>query len=272
MKLQLVAILLLNFLVIKGQNDTILYFSKLNKVVDSKDNAFYYSKLIRNKKGNLVLKEYELKNNKWIDKNELEIHKETDSSYAYVYNSKNRIHSISFKKRNNGFYIKEYINSILIREGLSKTLFPQIRDGQWKEYRQFNGEIMTEDEYKDNQLITNKFWALDGTCISDVFNYVDKDPEYEGGESELLKFISKSCHYPQEARDENISGRVIALFVLTKDGNIKGIEIIGRVYYLLDLEAIRVLNLIPSEKWKPAEIDNMKVNMFYMIPISFNLR
>jgi hypothetical protein len=56
-----------------------------------------------------------------------------------------------------------------------------------------------------------------------------------------------------------------------KDGSINGIDFVQRTHYLLDLEALRVINLIPKSKWKPAEINGQKVNTPIMIPINFNI-
>ena len=55
------------------------------------------------------------------------------------------------------------------------------------------------------------------------------------------------------------------------DGTITGIRILKNVHLLLDLEAVRVINSIPKNKWKPAEIDGRKVNFPMMIPINFAL-
>jgi hypothetical protein len=272
MKMRLFLFLLFNSLITFGQKDTIFYFSKLNKVVETKDSAFFSSELTKDKKGKLILKENILSDNKWINYNTYEVQKVSDTAYYFISALKGKSAYLrSYNRRNDGFYVREYINSILTREGMSKTIFPLIQEGYWKEYRKFNGKVMTESIFKENQLVSNKYWALDGTCITDVFTCADKDPIYEGGESELLKFISHNLNYPHSARDKNISGRVILLFVLTKEGNIRGIDFLAHVDPEIDLEALRVINLIPSEKWQPAEINNKKVNYFYAIPINFIL-
>jgi TonB family protein len=125
--------------------------------------------------------------------------------------------------------------------------------------------------YKDNQLISNKYRVADGTYINDVFNYVDKNPEYEGGYSELLKYIGENTEYPEKARANKITGRVVVMFILMQDGSIQGIDFLQRVDLLLDFEALRVVSTIPKNKWKPAEIGNKKVNTPVMIPITFSI-
>jgi hypothetical protein len=273
MKMRFFLIFIFSSLIAYGQKDTILYFSRLDKVVGTKDSAIYSSELTRDEKGKLILKENRFYDNKWINYNNYEVHKVSDTAYNFISTQKGNSAILrSYTRRDEGFYVREYINSILSDEGMSKTMFPLIREGYWKEYRKFTVKAMKESIYKENQLISNKYWALDGTCINDVFTCADKDPVYKGGESELLKFISKNLDYPPSARDRNISGRVILLFVLTKEGNIRGIDFLAHVNPELDLEALRVINLIPSDKWQPAEINNKKVNYFYAVPINFMLR
>jgi hypothetical protein len=273
MKMPCFVLLLFSSLIVSGQNDTIFYFSRLAKVVGTKDSAMYSSELNRDKKGKLILKENRLFNNKWINYNTYEVNQISDTAYNFISAQKGSSAILrTYTRKNEGFYVREYTNSVLSSEGMSKTMFPLIQEGYWKDYRKFNGKVMKESIYKDSQLISNKYWTLDGTCINDVFTCADKDPSYQGGESELLKFISKNLNYPVSARDRNISGRVILLFVLTKEGNIRGIDFLTHVDPQIDLEALRVINLIPPDKWQPAEINNKKVNYFYAVPINFILR
>jgi TonB family protein len=273
MRLRFIIVLTLCSLTGQAQKDTVLYFSKLDKVVGSINDAFYYSEIKQGKKGNFILREFALKDNKWTNVYEASIKKETDSSYsAFQIQNKKNIYIRYFTKRDSGFYIRDFFNRILIAEGFSKTLFPLIREGHWNQYSQLNGKIENESEYRDNQLITNKYFLPLGTYINDVFNYVDKNPEYGNSDSELLNFIAEHIKYPERARENNITGKVIVSFVLMADGSIQGLNLLQRVNVLLDIEAIRVVNSIPKDKWKPAEINGIKVNMPVMIPISFSIR
>jgi len=56
------------------------------------------------------------------------------------------------------------------------------------------------------------------------------------------------------------------------DGSIQNVTILKSVHPLLDNEAIRVVNSIPNDKWKPGELEGKKVNVFYVVPITFTLR
>jgi TonB family protein len=262
------------FLTISGhsQNDTTLYFSNLNKAITSKKDASIYYELKKEKRGNFTLHTFQMINKKWQRKKVTIIQKESDSSYTtYTKGTKKQQFTRFYLKTDSGYQIRDFLNNILIDEGISQTIFPTIRNGLWKQYNHTDGKLKTESIYSDNQLITNKVCIPDGTYINDVFIFVDKYPVYEGGNKELLKFISQNIKYPQLAKDRNISGKVIITFILMKDGSIRGIDFLQRLHSMLELEAIRGINLIPKNKWTPAEIDGQKVNIHMMIPITFNL-
>ena len=53
-----------------------------------------------------------------------------------------------------------------------------------------------------------------------VFTAVEQMPQFPGGDAELMKFLSKNIKYPTMAMENNIQGRVIVQFVVTKTGAI----------------------------------------------------
>lgn len=272
MKTRFFIVLILFSILAKSQNDTVVYYSILNKAITSKQNALYSSEVKKNKKGAITLTNYSLRDNEWIKGYEAAIQKESDSSFVYfqIKNPKKKYTRVFFKT-NSGFKIRDYSNNILIEEGLSTNIFPLIKQGPWLQYNEQNGNLKIDAIYSNNQIITSKFYISGGSFINDVFIYCEKPPSYEGGDSELLKFISENTIYPEKAKDKNITGRVIVYFVLMKDGSIQGLELFQKAQDILDLEAIRVVNSIPKGKWQPAEINGEKVNSPMLIPISFNL-
>ena len=60
---------------------------------------------------------------------------------------------------------------------------------------------------------------------------IEKLPSFPGGESELMRFLGNNIVYPDSAKYYGITGRVVATFVVNKDGFISDIMIkrdIGR--------------------------------------------
>jgi TonB family protein len=103
----------------------------------------------------------------------------------------------------------------------------------------------------------------------DVFDVVEKMPEFPGGVQELLGFLSKTIKYPVEAEKAGTQGRVIATFVVRKDGSISDARVVKSVDPLLDAEALRVINAMPA--WIPGTQNGKPVNVKYTVPISFRL-
>jgi TonB family protein len=216
-----------------------------------------------------------LKDSKWIENesSKVKIMIETDSTYILTYSDlEGSVEKRFFNKTDSGFMIRDFNGSILKQEGESKLIFPLIRFGYWRQFNSSTGSIIYEGTYRENKMISNKWWVNDKEYITNVTTDVDKNAEYEGGDAALLKFVGENLNYPIEARDNDITGRVIVSFIVMNDGTIKGIRILRNVHLLLDLEAVRVINSIPKDKWKPAEIEGRKVNFPMILPITFSIR
>lgn len=100
--------------------------------------------------------------------------------------------------------------------------------------------------------------------------FVDEMPEYPGGNSELLKFISENLRYPADGQENNIQGRVTLKFVVNPDGSVDRIEVIRGVDTSLDDEAIRVIKSLPN--FKPGKQGGVPVPVWFSIPVVFQLR
>jgi hypothetical protein len=155
--------------------------------------------------------------------------------------------------------------------GFSKRLFPLIRSGIWKSYNPLTGDIGFESLYKDNLLISNKYWVNDTTYINNVYVSFNEPPEYQGGESALMNLLYSNIDYPFEAKIRNIQGRVIVGFVILKNGQMMGPKVMNQTDKSLAAEALRVVNL-SQNKWKPGKIGNKDVNTFIFIPVTFHLQ
>lgn len=103
-----------------------------------------------------------------------------------------------------------------------------------------------------------------------VFTVVEVMPEFPGGQGALLQFLAKSIKYPVIAQQNGIQGRVTCSFVVGKDGVIRNIEVIRGVDPSLDLEATRVISMMP--KWKPGMQKGKEVNVKYTVPVTFRLQ
>ena len=100
-----------------------------------------------------------------------------------------------------------------------------------------------------------------------VYNFVDKMPQFPGGEKEVVNFLSKTMVYPEEAMKKNEHGKVIVQFVIGKTGKVENAKVLRGVSNELDAEALRVVNLLPD--WTPGEQNGQKVPVYRIIPILF---
>ena len=103
----------------------------------------------------------------------------------------------------------------------------------------------------------------------DAFDVVEQMPEYPGGPKALMEFLNNNVQYPAEAEKAGIQGRVIATFVVEKDGSISNAKVVKSVDPLLDAEALRVIGAMPN--WKPGMQNGKVVRVKYTVPLSFHL-
>ena len=100
-----------------------------------------------------------------------------------------------------------------------------------------------------------------------VFTVVEEMPQFPGGMAECQKFLAKNLNYPVELQKAKVEGRVIAQFVVGKDGSISNVSIARSVHPELDAEAIRVIKMMP--KWTPGKQRGKNVAVKFTIPIAF---
>lgn len=101
----------------------------------------------------------------------------------------------------------------------------------------------------------------------EVFTHVEQMPKFPGGDAELYKFISNNLNYPAMAIENNVQGRVVVQFVVTKDGSIGNVKVVRSVDRDLDNEAIRVCKKLP--KFIPGKQNGQPVNVWYTLPVTF---
>lgn len=103
-----------------------------------------------------------------------------------------------------------------------------------------------------------------------VFDVVEKMPEYPGGQAALFEYLSTNIKYPADAEKQKIEGRVLVTFVVNTDGSITDIEVVKKAFPSLDAEAVRVISGMP--KWTPGEQKGQKVRVKYTVPLNFRLK
>ena len=126
-------------------------------------------------------------------------------------------------------------------------------------------EVKTVDEVEDPEQPT----VLDMENNPLNFRVVEELPEFPGGSSEFMKWLTKNLRYPVQAQQRKLQGKVVAQFIVNKDGTISNIELVKRVDPSLDNEALRVLRLMP--RWKAGQQNEKPCRTQVCIPIVFKL-
>ena len=104
----------------------------------------------------------------------------------------------------------------------------------------------------------------------EVFRAVEQMPRFPGGEAELMKYLSSHINYPTMAMENNVQGRVVVQFVVTKTGKIGEVKVVRSVDRDLDKEAVRVCKTLPD--FIPGKMNGQPVNVWYTLPVSFKLQ
>ena len=123
-----------------------------------------------------------------------------------------------------------------------------------------NNELVFSEEYLEPDTIV---------FIDSIFDVVEENPSFPGGEKKLYEFLSKNLRYPEMAKENGIQGKVFIQFVVWKDGSIKDVKVVKSIHNTLDKEAFRVVNKMPN--WSPGKQQGKVVNTKFTIPIKFKL-
>ena len=132
---------------------------------------------------------------------------------------------------------------------------------------------------KIGSLLFSIFLLISGSSISaqedqkyylpEIYDLVDRQPEFPGGQIELLKYLSSNIDYLEVDERNRIEGTVIARFVLYEDGTIHDVQIIRSISATIDAETIRVIQEMPD--WEPGYQSGKPAKVYFTLPVRFKL-
>lgn len=138
------------------------------------------------------------------------------------------------------------------------TNFDKGTDDLTKTVREHKDEVIVEEKKPEVKHDDNQ-----------VFTAVEQPASFPGGEAALLKYIADHIRYPAAAQENNIQGRVVVQFVVTKTGSVGQVKVVRGKDPDLDREAQRVVKSLP--KFIPGKMNGNAVNVWYTLPINFKL-
>ena len=98
---------------------------------------------------------------------------------------------------------------------------------------------------------------------------VQKIPEFPGGWSAFMQWLTKNLKYPESAQKNKVQGTVVVSFIVNKDGSIASTKVSTSADPVLDAEALRVMKMMP--KWKPGMDRNKVCRTMIAVPVVFKL-
>ena len=101
------------------------------------------------------------------------------------------------------------------------------------------------------------------------FRIVQQMPEFPGGGSAFIQWLTRQLRYPPVAQSQRIQGRVVVSFIVNKDGSIADVKLEKSVNALLDREALRVIRMMP--RWKPGVHNNQPCRTMVAVPVVFKI-
>lgn len=134
--------------------------------------------------------------------------------------------------------------------------------------------IDTSDEWVEEGEIDNPDSAVQPPADEEgiyegIVDVVQTLPQFPGGDEAFMKYIEENLVYPEKAKEDSITGKVLVGFVIEADGSITNVEVIRSANKILDEEAVRVVKCMP--KWIPGMQFDKPVRTSYNLPITFKL-
>ncbi len=125
-----------------------------------------------------------------------------------------------------------------------------------------SGKVKRREVYKSGK-------RTDGECFNELgkqikFYPFESTPKFKG---DVMTYIGDNLKYPQAAKDAKAEGKVLVRFIVDESGKVINPEIIERVGYGCDEEALRIVSHMPT--WIPAQIDGVPFKMYKTLPIVF---
>ncbi|MFT4847289.1 MAG: TonB family protein [Cryomorphaceae bacterium] len=106
----------------------------------------------------------------------------------------------------------------------------------------------------------------------ELYEVVEKMPEFKGGMDGLFKFMSENTVYPKSASKSDESGKVLVSFIIDEAGNVTEPAVVNAksiASVALRNAALETLGKMPA--WTPGEQDGKAVKVLLTLPINFEL-
>lgn len=170
-----------------------------------------------------------------------------------------------------------------------------VRHGKYKRY--WGTKLVAKGNYKNGQKQLFKYY-YNNDKPSLIYNYstnevveyskedsfdkvysktgkeleVDRPPLPLFSRYELGWYIARNVVYPNEAKENGLSGRIEILVTINEVGNIEDYSLLSGIHKILIEESLRVIKSLPRDwKWLPAKKNELKIKSSIIFPVNFKL-
>ncbi len=140
-----------------------------------------------------------------------------------------------------------------------------LKSGEWKGLNA-DGTPKYQENYDKGEFIKGVSFTESGKIS---YNEINVPTQPNGGYQAFYKFIAQNMRYPDEARRNNIEGKVFVQFIINDKGELTEPNVIKGVHSSIDNEALRVIKL--HSGWSAPLQRGIPVKQRIIVPIVFQL-
>ena len=101
------------------------------------------------------------------------------------------------------------------------------------------------------------------------FRVVEDLPQFPGGAVEMRKWLQRNLKYPPVVQERKIQGKVVAEFIVNKDGSLTDFKVVKSLNSMCDREVLRVLRMMP--RWTAGVQNDQPCRTKVCIPVVFKM-
>jgi protein TonB len=159
----------------------------------------------------------------------------------------------------------EYASNGAISKSGHYTMNEKTND--WYYYND-TGKVILKEQYEHNVLIKtiNPDTVKEITTLKNALKDEGREAIYKKGDSDWIKYLTKNLN--ADVGNQSVAGgQVRVMFIVNKEGKCIEVHLKKSVEFVLDDEAIRVIEQSPL--WQPAFQDGKNVNAYRVQPLTF---
>jgi len=134
----------------------------------------------------------------------------------------------------------------------------------------FLGYSQSDSNNIDSSKVYQKMVGKLDTSALVKFNALHSPPQFKGGMQGFAAYLKGSLVYPDKAKRNGTSGKVLLSFVVERDGSISNVVVEKGIGDGCDEAAVKAIQNSPA--WIPGVMDGRPVRVKYNIPLSFGAK